>query len=163
MLEETIGQLAQRGVRLFDNTTAMKTQFDQSLKIDSPAPDKLTLEYRFTDPDTAVLVLESLDRAFLGYQMHDDRKADRPNSIKLVEAAAHDAQPVVDQRTFISIMVFVISAVSALVLTFLLRWWLLRNTRVFGDAENSLIPQLENEEAWPELTTMGKREDMRDI
>jgi hypothetical protein len=149
VIDETLSQLSQRGQRPFESPDALKTHLDATLRVSSNAPGKLTLEYRNTDPEVVWLMLESLGRAYLGYQMVEDRKADRPSTITIKPNAARDPTPAEDRRLIVGAQVFAGAVLGSLVLFFVLRFWLLRASRVFDGEEKQLMDQLDDPKNWP--------------
>jgi hypothetical protein len=158
VLTETVSQMSIRGVRVFGSAEQMRETLEKSLLVHSPAPGKLTLEYRAQCPDNEeklseriVVPLEALNSAYMGYVMAQDRKADRPSTIRFVAKAARDTHPIEDQRYLVGGMTFTGLLLIALVMALCLRWWLLRSSRVLEGQEHEVLSQLDDTDAWPEL------------
>lgn len=65
------------------------------------------LEYRATDRELVVSLLEALGRAYLGVtRMGMDHREGRPNSVKIVPSAVRDSDPMQDLRLAVTAIIF---------------------------------------------------------
>ncbi len=139
VLKESLSQLEQRGIRLFNSTQALADHLDKQLTI-SGQPGKIELAYQTQDKDLCVPLLESVGRAIVGFQLAQDRLANRKDTIQIARAAKRLPDPVRDDRLKITGITFSILLGICLVAWLLLRTWLKRTQRMFG-IENA--PELE--------------------
>jgi hypothetical protein len=113
-----------------------------------------TLELTYTGEDNVLIVnvLESLGRAYMGYQLNLDRTLGRDSKTAITRYAAYDPKPIKDERLKVAGMTFGGSAVGAVLLALALRFWLLRSAKVFDtNAEDELIASLDDKANWPDL------------
>ncbi|MAE67298.1 MAG: hypothetical protein CMJ18_23800 [Phycisphaeraceae bacterium] len=149
---ETINQLGQRGYRPFDDAAALSAHLSQTLTVNVPQVGRLELEYRDTDSELSVFVLESIGRAIVGYQMARDRAAERENTASIAQAAARDRHAVEDRSLIMSAQLFGGTMAASALLGIVAFRFMLRSRRVIGDA--AVLEPLEDEELWPPAETV---------
>ena len=149
LLQEAIRLGTQRGVLIFNSINEMRDALNQGMSIQLQAPGRIKLEFRHTDKDLVVVVLQALGRAFVNHHTMDDRISGRPNSMRVYEASARDLQPVQDGRMIVSAMTFVISGVVVALLACIARWWFSRSVRIFDQQGITEFEQLEDPDKWP--------------
>jgi len=149
LLGEAIRLSAQRGVRIFNDASAMREALSHGMAIEMIAPGRISIEFRHPDKGLTVDVLKALGRAFVNHHTTQDRIAGQPNSMRIYEDAARDPQPIEDGRMMASAITFGVSTLVVFFLVLIFRWWLGRSVGGF-DAE--MIPeleQLETDDLWP--------------
>lgn len=149
MVSEAIRMGAQRGVRLFEDSSEMRDALNRGLTIRLRAPGKILFEYEDTNRHLAVNVLKSLGRAFVSHHTMEDRLSGRPNSMRIYESAASDPVPIEDGRMVASGMTLVVSLASVTVLALTIWGWLSRSTRIFEQQAIPETDQLEDDSIWP--------------
>ncbi len=148
VMGETISQLNLRGNYSFKDAQSLREHLRKTLMFTAATPGRLELTYRHSDKAAAPMLLESIGRAFVGYQTTLDRIADRAISTRILQAAAVDPKPVEDRRLMVAGILFVSLLLTTSGLTIVARWWLRRASRVFDAEANASLAVLDDPDAW---------------
>ncbi len=147
VLNETLTQLDRQGTRLFENPADLKADLDQHLSVEG-AKGELTLAYTAPGTDRGARVLEALRHATVGYQMAEDRKAGRVDSLRVSRAVARLEQPVSNPALAMSGQIFGIGLGAAVLVYLALRFLLLRSRRTFDTENDPQLQILDKPETW---------------
>ncbi len=151
VLNETLNQMDQRGVRLFTNAAQLKQHFQQQLAVTGDAA-RTQLTYISEDPESVDRVLQSLGQAVAARQMSLDRAAGLHDRVRILQAAKRGNQPLADDSLkYAGISLGVICG-SALILGLFVRLALGRSRRIMDEPESdALLSTLDKPSTWSPL------------
>jgi hypothetical protein len=155
VLREVVAQLNNQGDRRFADDLALRGHLEDILVVSGTAPS-LQLSYQSNDEQGVVSLLETLGRAFLGYQTQQDRIEGRPNSATVAQQAQRIKTPVVDQRLTYTAYIAGAMAAAALLLMLIFQSWLKRSRSMFDPEEAPLLTVLDKPATWSPLAEGGK-------
>lgn len=139
VMNQTLNQLDQRGIRLFTSPTQLSAHFAQTLDIQG-SPARVELAYTSSEQEHVVGILDALGKAIVSHQMSIDRAKGVSDSVKVLQNAQRNATAVQDDSLKYMGISFAAICGVALVLGLLIRVALGRSRRVMADAED--IPVL---------------------
>lgn len=139
VMNETLNQLDQRGIRLFTSPPQLATHFDEHLTV-AGNPGRVELTYSSSQPEYVVGVLDALGKAVVAYQMSLDRANGVADRMTVLQNAERNAAAVQDDSLKYMAISFASIAGVALVLGLLIRVALGRSRRIMAEADD--IPVL---------------------
>jgi len=158
VLAEALNQLNLRGLRPFPSPTELRDHLQTRLTSSTPDGEKLLLTFKDADREGVVAMLECVSRAFVGYQLAEDRKAGKPAGTRILEAAARSSTPLEDHRLTVAGAIFGITTLLAVVLSLLLRGWYLRSLHRIGGDMPQAMSDLEDANHWPAVSARAASE-----
>ena len=147
VLKESLAQLEQRGVRVFNSTNMLAQHLDKNLTVDGK-PGRMELTYTNPDKELCVPVLEALGRAVVGHQLAQDRLNNRKDTVQIARAATRSTEPVHDDRLKISAVIFGGLLTACMFLWIVMRIWLRRTQSMFGVDNGTDMSILESPSGW---------------
>ena len=161
VLAETLNQLDQRDLRLFNSPGELRNHFQQYLEV-TGTPQRVALTYQSTSKEHVASVLEAYGRALLGYQMAQDQAAGVEGTAQIVSAAARNSNPLNDvesESLRIAGTAFGIFVGAALLLALLMRLLLGKSKRVFDPEATPALQTLDKPSTWSPLTAAQDAEE----
>lgn len=139
VMNTTLEQLDQRGIRLFTSPAQLASHFAENLTITGNAA-RIELTYTSEQPEYVVGVLDALGKAIVARQMSIDRAAGQADSIKILQSAERNNTASQDDTLIYMGISFAAIAGIALILGLLIRVALGRSKKIMDEADG--IPAL---------------------
>ena len=153
VLNETLNQMDQRGVRLFTNAPQLRLHLQDHLTITGSAP-RTELTYTSSDPESVEKVLQSLGQAVAARQMSLDRAAGLPDRVQILQSAKRISQPLHDESLRYAGICLGMICGLALLLGVVVRLILGRSRRLMDDPEAMpMLSTLDKPATWSPLQT----------
>ncbi len=157
---ETISLMDRHGVKHFAGASDLARHLKAHVAQRVEGKNRLLLEHLGADSESARLLLESLSRALVAFDLAQrsaaGEQAPAGPVTRIAQVALIDPKPVKDERLMYGGIIFGTSTLATALAALLLRFWLARSTRIFDQASSPAIDMLEDPKMWAQVNAGAK-------